>query len=54
MNVIIQPNLLFSYELVKWEEKVRADRFGKTYFKRELEWPGIAREIAALNRPYAR
>lgn len=54
LNVIIQPHLRFSYELLKWEEKLRAGRSGNGQFKRELEWPDIAREVAAMNRPYAR
>ena len=54
LNVIIQPHLRFSYELLKWEEKLRAERSGNGQFKRELEWPDIAREVAAMNRPYAR
>lgn len=54
LNVIIQPHLRFSYELLKWEEKLRAERNGKGQFKRELEWPDIAREVAAMNKPYAR
>ncbi|KAL3421949.1 dual specificity phosphatase [Phlyctema vagabunda] len=52
LNVIIQPHLRFSYELLKWEEKLKADR--GSGFKRDLEWPDIAREIANMNKPYAR
>jgi len=54
LNVIIQPHLRFSYELLKWEEKLMAERHPEGKFKRELEWPEIAREIAAMNKPYAR
>lgn len=54
LNVIIQPHLRFSYELLKWEEKLKAERHPEGKFRRELEWPEIAREIAALNKPYAR
>lgn len=54
LNVIIQPHLRFSYELLKWEEKLRSERDGSGQFKRELEWPDIAREVAAMNKPYAR
>jgi len=54
LNVIIQPHLRFSYELLKWEEKLQAARNKDGRFKRELEWPEIAREIAAMNKPYAR
>jgi dual specificity MAP kinase phosphatase len=53
LNVIIQPHLRFSYELLKWEEKLKASS-GDGRFQRELEWPEIAREIAAMNKPYAR
>ncbi|KAI9828146.1 MAG: tyrosine/serine/threonine protein phosphatase pps1 [Thelocarpon impressellum] len=52
LNVIIQPHLRFSYELLKWEELQQAQR-GQA-LKRELEWATIAREIALMNRPYAR
>ena len=54
LNVIIQPHLRFSYELLKWEEKLRATSSADGRFKRELEWPDIAREVAAMNKPYAR
>ncbi|KAG9232206.1 hypothetical protein BJ875DRAFT_91759 [Amylocarpus encephaloides] len=54
LNVIIQPHLRFSYELLKWEEKLRRGSQGGGRFKRELEWPEIAREVAAMNKPYAR
>ncbi|KAK0741903.1 hypothetical protein B0T21DRAFT_381659 [Apiosordaria backusii] len=49
LNVIIQPHLRFGYELLKLEEQNQGEGF-----KRELEWPEIAREIALMNRPYAR
>jgi dual specificity MAP kinase phosphatase len=52
LNVIIQPHLRFVYELMKWDEQQQAKR-GKNP-RRELEWPVVAREIAAMNRPYAR
>ncbi|TVY85044.1 Dual specificity protein phosphatase PPS1 [Lachnellula suecica] len=54
LNVIIQPHLRFSYELLKWEEKLRIGPQGEGRFKRELEWADIAREVAAMNKPYAR
>jgi len=54
LNVIIQPHLRFSYELLKWEEKLRRETKIEGRFKRELEWPEIAREVAAMNKPYAR
>ncbi|PNS18775.1 Dual specificity protein phosphatase PPS1 [Sphaceloma murrayae] len=52
LNVIIQPHLRFSYELLKYEEYQAVKRARP--FKRELEWATIAREIAAMNRPYSR
>lgn len=54
LNVIIQPHLRFSYELLKWEEKLRSGKQGTENARRELEWPDISREIAAMNKPYAR
>ncbi|KAL7624449.1 tyrosine/serine/threonine protein phosphatase pps1 [Parahypoxylon ruwenzoriense] len=66
LNVIIQPHLRFAYELLKWEEMLQARRrcgssenvqqSGGVFsgIKRELEWGEIAREIALMNRPYAR
>ena len=59
LNVIIQPHLRFAYELLKWEEVMHSRRVaekGNENFevKRELEWADIAREIALMNRPYAR
>jgi dual specificity MAP kinase phosphatase len=52
LNVIIQPHLRFTYELLKWEEYQRVRR-GQP-LKRELEWATVAREIAAMNKPYSR
>jgi dual specificity MAP kinase phosphatase len=58
LNVIIQPHLRFAYELLKWEEilKIKSAPPSQrgTVPKRELEWGEIAREIALMNRPYAR
>lgn len=61
LNVIIQPHLRFAYELLKWEETLqrrknanKASPAARLGIKRELEWPEIAREIALMNRPYAR
>lgn len=53
LNVIIQPHLRFAYELLKWEEYARED-LPAGEFRRELEWSEVAREIASVNRPYAR
>lgn len=52
LNVIIQPHLRFVYELMKWDESMQQARGNGV--KRELEWSSVAREIAAMNRPYAR
>ena len=52
LNVIIQPHLKFTYELLKWEEEQRVQR--KQTLCRELEWATVAREIAAMNKPYSR
>lgn len=59
LNVIIQPHLRFAYELLKWEELLRmknadAEDGSDDCVKRELEWAEIAREVALMNRPYAR
>lgn len=57
LNVIIQPHLRFAYELLKWEETLqrrKAAELGQTNLQRELEWAEVAREIALMNRPYAR
>jgi dual specificity MAP kinase phosphatase len=53
LNVIIQPHLRFAYELLKWEELLKTRDSGSG-FKRELEWGEITREVALMNRPYAR
>ncbi|TLS22641.1 uncharacterized protein PpBr36_06252 [Pyricularia pennisetigena] len=52
LNVIIQPHLRFAYELLKWEELLQLHWNGE--IRRELEWSEITREIALMNRPYAR
>ncbi|RMZ80329.1 hypothetical protein DV738_g2769, partial [Chaetothyriales sp. CBS 135597] len=52
LNVIIQPHLRFVYELMKWDELQQAKRGERPC--REMDWASISREIAAMNRPYAR
>ncbi|RVX70712.1 hypothetical protein B0A52_05362 [Exophiala mesophila] len=52
LNVIIQPHLRFVYELMKWDDQLQTSRGEQV--KRELDWAVVAREIAAMNRPYAR
>ncbi|KAK7723679.1 tyrosine/serine/threonine protein phosphatase pps1 [Diaporthe eres] len=56
-----RPHLRFAYELLKWEETLqrrknanKAAPTARLGIKRELEWAEIAREIALMNRPYAR
>ncbi|KAE9979385.1 hypothetical protein EG328_000870 [Venturia inaequalis] len=52
LNVIIQPHLRFTYELLKWEEQQRVERGQSVH--RDLEWATISREIALMNKPYSR
>jgi dual specificity MAP kinase phosphatase len=52
LNVIIQPHLRFTYELLKWEEYQRQRR--NEPLRRELEWATVAREIALMNKPYSK
>ncbi|KAK5988716.1 Dual specificity protein phosphatase PPS1 [Cladobotryum mycophilum] len=54
LNVIIQPHLRFAYELLRWEESLQRHSNANVPIKREMEWGEIAREIALMNRPYAR
>ena len=51
LNVIIQPHCRFMYELLKWEELQSHKE--NISVKREMEWTTVAREVAAMNRPYA-
>ncbi|OLL25931.1 Dual specificity protein phosphatase PPS1 [Neolecta irregularis DAH-3] len=44
LNIILQPNLLLMYELLKWEEQELG--------KRELGWAEMAHEVAELNKVY--
>lgn len=50
LNVIIQPHLRFTYELLKWDEVQHQKRGEPT--RRDLEWATVTREIAAMNKPY--
>ncbi|KAG0375207.1 tyrosine/serine/threonine protein phosphatase pps1 [Mortierella sp. AD032] len=45
LSVIIQPNLLFMYELLQWEQRLKG-RFDS------MGWPGVAREVHHLNMYY--
>ncbi|KAK9240909.1 hypothetical protein V1525DRAFT_369564 [Lipomyces kononenkoae] len=51
LNVIIQPNLRFMYELMKWEEEEAARR-GASRHHRDMEWAWLCKEIAAMNKAY--
>jgi len=39
------------YELMKWDEFQQIKR--QEPLKREMDWATVAREIAAMNQPYA-
>ncbi|RCK65504.1 Dual specificity protein phosphatase PPS1 [Candida viswanathii] len=61
LNIIIQPNLRFMYELFKWEEQEKlkngknlsTNAFkDKTIYLREIDWFIMCREITKLNTPY--
>ncbi|KFH44224.1 Dual specificity protein phosphatase-like protein [Hapsidospora chrysogenum ATCC 11550] len=54
LNVIIQPHLRFAYELLRWEECLQQNGDPSAPVKHEMEWGEITREIALMNRPYAR
>lgn len=49
LNIIIQPNLKFMYELFRWEELHKSD---KNEYIREIDWFAMCREITKLNQPY--
>lgn len=44
LNIIIQPNLMFMYELLKWQEDQGHER--------TIDWPIICRSISELNNNY--
>lgn len=61
LNIIIQPNLRFMYELFKWEEQEKLQngkspgthKFkDKSIYLREIDWFIMCREITKLNTPY--
>lgn len=61
LNIIIQPNLRFMYELFKWEEQEKlkngkslsSDSFkDRSIYLREIDWFIMCREITKLNTPY--
>ncbi|CAL9731736.1 dual specificity protein phosphatase Pps1p [Monosporozyma unispora] len=45
LNIIIQPNLMFMYELLKWQESLVG-------VPRTIDWHIICKAIAELNRKY--
>lgn len=45
LNIIIQPNLMFMYELLKWQESLGG-------VPRTIDWHIICKAIAELNRKY--
>lgn len=49
LNIIIQPNLKFMYEIFKWEELHKQH---KEDYLREIDWFAMCREITLLNTPY--
>lgn len=51
LNIIIQPNLKFMYELFKWEESQNRIHNNQTH-SREIDWFALCREITLLNNPY--
>ncbi|KAF4120980.1 hypothetical protein GMORB2_2466 [Geosmithia morbida] len=54
LNVIIQPHLRFTYELLRWEGMLQQDGDPDAPVKREMEWAQVTREIALMNLPYSR
>ncbi|KAK9478459.1 hypothetical protein V1514DRAFT_342699 [Lipomyces japonicus] len=51
LNVIIQPNLRFMYELMKWEEEESVRRGGSRH-KRDMDWALLCKEISSMNKVY--
>lgn len=54
LNIIIQPNLRFMYELFKWDEVEKQAKRGKKVALRDIDWFMMCREIMKLNIPYLR
>lgn len=52
LNIIIQPNLRFMYELFKWEEQEKLKQDHLLTNLREVDWFIMCREIMKLNLPY--
>lgn len=51
LNIVIQPNLRFMYELFKWREQEQMKQHGGKSL-REIDWFVMCREITRLNIPY--
>ncbi|KAM9939396.1 hypothetical protein OXX80_001118 [Metschnikowia pulcherrima] len=62
LNIVIQPNLRFMYELFKWDEKERrrtieyrdAKNEAHTEDLRVIDWFVMCQEIKKLNQPFLR
>lgn len=56
LNIIIQPNLRFVYELFKWEEQENLTKHSydnkSSKPLRQIDWFVMSREITKLNIPY--
>lgn len=53
LNIVIQPNLRFMYELFKWEERERMKRrLGDSESLRVIDWFVMCDEIKKLNMPF--
>lgn len=55
LNIVIQPNLKFMYELFKWEERERAQKRDKSHEREDLrviDWFVMCQEIKKLNNPF--
>lgn len=52
LNIVIQPNLRFMYELFKWEEEEEAKKAERGAVIRKIDWFMMCREIEKLNLPY--
>lgn len=51
LNIVIQPNLRFMYELFKWREQEQLKQNSSSCL-REIDWFVMCREITRLNIPY--
>lgn len=51
LNIVIQPNLRFMYELFKWEEQEK-EKSSRDDVLRRMDWFMMCREIERLNLPF--